>query len=94
MGFGYGHLVQGGMSAGNDKIKLQSVDVSKQMLKLLLKKLSKRLLKNIQDNATVNLVMGSDIQNLVLHRLRVLFLGVIIPQSNKLLSLECFILSL
>ena len=30
MGFGFGHLVQAGMSAGNDKIKLQSVDVSKE----------------------------------------------------------------
>ena len=29
MGFGYGHLVQAGMSAGTDKIKLQSVDIAK-----------------------------------------------------------------
>ena len=29
MGFGYGHLVKAGMSAGKEKIKLQSVDVYK-----------------------------------------------------------------
>ena len=67
MGFGYGHLVQAGMSAGNDKIKLQSVDVSKSDVAVVTKKeVIKEVVKETsQDNATVNLVMGSDIQNLV-----------------------------
>ena len=67
MGFGYGHLVQAGMSAGNDKIKLQSVDVSKSDVAVVTKKeVVKEVVKETsQDNATVNLVMGSDIQNLV-----------------------------
>ena len=67
MGFGYGHLVQAGMSAGNDKIKLQSVDVSKTDVAVVSKKeVVKEVVKETsQDNATVNLVMGSDIQNLV-----------------------------
>ena len=38
MGFGYGHLVQAGMSAGVDKIKLQSVDVAKTDVKVATKK--------------------------------------------------------
>ena len=64
MGFGYGHLVQAGMSAGNDKIKLQSVDVSKTDVAVVTKKeVVKEVVKETsQDNATVNLVMGSDIQ--------------------------------
>ena len=67
MGFGYGHLVQAGMSAGNDKIKLQSVDVSKTDVEVVTKKnVVKEVVKETsQDNTTVNLVMGSDIQNLV-----------------------------
>ena len=67
MGFGYGHLVQAGMSAGNDKIKLQSVDVSKTDVAVVSKKeVVKEVVKETsQDNTTVNLVMGSDIQNLV-----------------------------
>ena len=67
MGFGYGHLVQAGMSAGNDTIKLQSVDVSKTDVAVVTKKeVVKEVVKETsQDNATVNLVMGSDIQNLV-----------------------------
>ena len=67
MGFGYGHLVQAGMSAGNEKIKLQSVDVSKTDVAVVTKKeVVKEVVKETsQDNATVNLVMGSDIQNLV-----------------------------
>ena len=67
MGFGYGHLVQAGMSAGNDTIKLQSVDVSKTDVAVVSKKeVIKEVVKETsQDNATVNLVMGSDIQNLV-----------------------------
>ena len=66
MGFGFGHLVQAGMSAGNDKIKLQSVDVSKEDI-------VKEVQVNIpapaavvpQDNMSVNLVMSSDIENLI-----------------------------
>ena len=67
MGFGYGHLVQAGMSAGKEKIKLQSVDVSKSDVAVVTKKeVVKEVVKETsQDNATVNLVMGSDIQNLV-----------------------------
>ena len=67
MGFGYGHLVQAGMSAGKEKIKLQSVDVSKTDVAVVTKKeVVKEVVKETsQDNATVNLVMGSDIQNLV-----------------------------
>ena len=67
MGFGYGHLVQAGMSAGNDTIKLQSVDVSKTDVAVVTKKeVVKEVVKETsQDNTTVNLVMGSDIQNLV-----------------------------
>ena len=67
MGFGFGHLVQAGMSAGNDKIKLQSVDVSKTDVAVVTKKevVKEVVEKTTQDNATVNLVMGSDIQNLV-----------------------------
>tara|TARA_E500000331_G_scaffold163797_1_gene158768 strand:+ start:296 stop:1477 length:1182 start_codon:yes stop_codon:yes gene_type:complete len=66
MGFGFGHLVQAGMSAGNDKIKLQSVDVSKEDI-------VKEVQVNIpapaavvpQENMSVNLVMSSDIENLI-----------------------------
>ena len=67
MGFGFGHLVQAGMSAGNDTIKLQSVDVSKTDVAVVSKKeVVKEIVKETsQDNTTVNLVMGSDIQNLV-----------------------------
>ena len=67
MGFGYGHLVQAGMSAGKEKIKLQSVDVAKTDVAVITKKeVVKEVVKETsQDNATVNLVMGSDIQNLV-----------------------------
>ena len=67
MGFGYGHLVQAGMSAGNDKIKLQSVDVAKTDVEVVAKKnvVQEVVKETSQDNATVNLVMGSDIQNLV-----------------------------
>ena len=67
MGFGYGHLVQAGMSAGTDKIKLQSVDVSKSDVEVITKKeVIKEVVKEtVENNSTVNLVMGSDIQNLV-----------------------------
>ena len=37
MGFGYGHL-NSGMSGGNEKIKLQSVDVSKSDVAVVTKK--------------------------------------------------------
>ena len=43
MGFGYGHLVQAGMSVGNDTIKLQSVDVSKTDVAVV----SKKALENL-----------------------------------------------
>ena len=67
MGFGYGHLVQAGMSAGKEKIKLQSVDVSKSDVAVVTKKeVIKEVVKEtVENNSTVNLVMGSDIQNLV-----------------------------
>ena len=67
MGFGFGHLVQAGMSAGIDKIKLQSIDTSKTDVEVITKKsvVKEVVEKTVQDNATVNLVMGSDIQNLV-----------------------------
>ena len=67
MGFGYGHLVQSGMSVGKNKIKLQSIDVSKYDVAVVSKKeVVKEVVKETsQDNTTVNLVMGSDIQNLV-----------------------------
>ena len=71
MGFGYGHLVQAGMSAGTDKIKLQSVDTSKSDVAVITKTntvkevVKKAVEKTVQDNTTVNLIMGSDIQNLV-----------------------------
>ena len=71
MGFGYGHLVQAGMSAGTDKIKLQSVDTSKSDVAVITKTnavkevVKKAVEKTVQDNSTVNLIMGSDIQNLV-----------------------------
>ena len=65
--FGFGQLVQAGMSAGNEKIKLQSVDVSKTDVAVVTKKevVEEVVKETSQDNATVNLVMGSDIQNLV-----------------------------
>ena len=67
MGFGYGHLVQAGMSAGTDKIKLQTVDASKSDIEVVTKKsVVKEVVKETsQNNATVNLMMGSDIQNLI-----------------------------
>ena len=67
MGFGYGHLVQAGMSAGKEKIKLQSVDVSKSDVAVVTKKevIKKVVKETVENNSTVNLVMGSDIQNLV-----------------------------
>ena len=67
MGFGYGHLVQSGMSVGKNKIKLQSIDVSKYDVAVVSKKeVVKEVVKETsQDNSTINLIMGSDIQNLV-----------------------------
>jgi MoxR-like ATPase len=64
--FGFGHLVQAGMSAGKDKIKLQIVNVSK-------KDTIKEVQVNIpapaavvpQESMSVNLVMSSNIENLV-----------------------------
>ena len=66
MGFGFGHLVQAGMSAGNDKIKLQSVDVSKEdIVKEVQVNTPAPIVQVPQENMSVNLVMSSDIENLI-----------------------------
>ena len=66
MGFGYGHLVQAGMSAGKDKIKLESVDVSKSdNINVVQTNIVNEVKEVAQDNASVNLMMSSDIENLV-----------------------------
>ena len=63
---GVGHLKQSGMLVGK-KVKLKTVNVSKTDVAVVSKKeVVKEVVKETsQDNATVNLVMGSDIQNLV-----------------------------
>ena len=63
---GIGHIRQAGMLVGN-KVKLKTVNVSKSDVAVVTKKeVVKEVVKETsQDNATVNLVMGSDIQNLV-----------------------------
>ena len=63
---GVGHLKQSGMLVGK-KVKLKTVNVAKSDVAVITKKeVVKEVVKETaQDNATVNLVMGSDIQNLV-----------------------------
>ena len=63
---GIGHIRQAGMVVGN-KVKLKTVNVAKTDVAVITKKeVVKEVVKETsQDNATVNLVMGSDIQNLV-----------------------------
>ena len=63
---GIGHIRQSGMLVGN-KVKLKTVNVAKSDVSVVTKKeVVKEVVKETsQDNATVNLVMGSDIQNLV-----------------------------
>jgi len=63
---GVGHIRQAGMLVGN-KVKLKTVNVAKTDVAVITKKeVVKEVVKEtVQDNATVNLVMGSDIQNLV-----------------------------
>ena len=63
---GVGHLKQSGMLVGN-KVKLKTVDVAKSDVAVVTKKevVQEVVKETSQDNATVNLVMGSDIQNLV-----------------------------
>ena len=70
MGFGFGHLKQAGMVTGMGEfaqVKLQSVNVAKTDVAVVTKKeVVKEVVKETsQDNSTVNLIMGSDIQNLV-----------------------------
>jgi len=70
MGFGFGHLKQAGMVTGMGEfaqVKLQSVNVAKTDVAVVTKKeVVKEVVKETsQDNTTVNLIMGSDIQNLV-----------------------------
>ena len=63
---GIGHIKQAGMVVDN-KVKLQTVNVANTDVAVVSKKeVVKEVVKETsQDNATVNLVMGSDIQNLV-----------------------------
>ena len=67
---GIGHLKQSGMVTGMGEfaqVKLQSVNVAKTDVAVVTKKeVVKEVVKETsQDNSTVNLIMGSDIQNLV-----------------------------
>ena len=65
-GFGIGHLVQAGMSVGNDKIKLKPIDVSKSdNINVVQTNIVNEVKEVAQDNASVNLMMSSDIENLV-----------------------------
>ena len=63
---GLGHIRQAGMVVGNE-VKLKTVNVAKSDVAVVTKKeVVKEVVKETsQDNTTVNLVMGSDIQNLV-----------------------------
>ena len=63
---GLGHIRQAGMVVGNE-VKLKTINVSKTDVAVVSKKeVVKEVVKETsQDNTTVNLVMGSDIQNLV-----------------------------
>ena len=63
---GIGHIRQSGMLVGNE-VKLKTVNVAKTDVAVITKKeVVKEVVKEtVQDNTTVNLVMGSDIQNLV-----------------------------
>ena len=63
---GIGHIRQAGMLVGNE-VKLKTVNAAKTDVAVITKKeVVKEVVKEtVQDNATVNLVMGSDIQNLV-----------------------------
>ena len=63
---GIGHIRQAGMVVGN-KVKLKTVNVAKTDVAVITKKevVKEVVEKTVQDNTTVNLVMGSDIQNLV-----------------------------
>ena len=63
---GIGHIKQAGLVVG-DEVKLKTVDAAKTDVAVVTKKeVVKEVVKEtVQDNATVNLVMGSDIQNLV-----------------------------
>ena len=63
---GIGHIKQAGMVVDN-KVKLKTVNVAKTDVAVVTKKeVVKEFVKETsQDNTTVNLVMGSDIQNLV-----------------------------
>ena len=64
--FGFGHLVQAGMSAGKDKIKLKVVDVSKEdIIKEVQVNTPAPIIQVPQESMSVNLVMSSDIENLV-----------------------------
>tara|TARA_R110002020_G_scaffold6172_1_gene25844 strand:- start:152 stop:1333 length:1182 start_codon:yes stop_codon:yes gene_type:complete len=64
--FGFGHLVQAGMSAGKDKIKLKVVDVSKEdIVKEVQVNTPAPIVQVPQENMSVNLVMSSDIENLI-----------------------------
>ena len=67
---GIGHLKQSGMVTGMGEfaqVKLKSVNVAKTDVAVVTKKeVVKEVVKETsQDNSTVNLIMGSDIQNLV-----------------------------
>ena len=65
-GFGIGHLVQAGMSVCNDKIKLKPIDVSKSdNINVVQTNIVNEVKEVAQDNASVNLMMSSDIENLV-----------------------------
>ena len=63
---GIGHIKQAGMVVGNE-VKLKTVNVAKSDVSVVTKKevVKEVVQETSQDNATVNLVMGSDIQNLV-----------------------------
>ena len=67
---GIGHIKQAGMVSGMGEfaqVKLKSVNVAKTDVAVVTKKeVVKEIVKETsQDNTTVNLIMGSDIQNLV-----------------------------
>ncbi len=61
--FGFGQLVQAGMSAGKDKIKLESVDVSKSdNINVVQTNIVNEVKEVAQDNASVNLMMSITIE--------------------------------
>ena len=65
-GFGIGHLKQAGMSVGNDKIKLKPIDISESdNVNVVQTNVVNEVKEVAENNASVNFMMSSDIENLV-----------------------------